>query len=142
MTEAGSAKPDTSRMFCPEPECPDYSQFGRGNLRPRRQYGKQGRWMIKCTTCCGEFSERKGTVFFGLHAPEELICRTLLCVAEGNGIRGAGRIMGVDKDTVCRWVDRAGQHCEAVNNYLMTELRVDQVQLDELWSFVKKKSTT
>ena len=85
MTEAGSAKPDTSRMFCPESECPDYSQFGKGNLRPRRQYGKQGHWMIKCTTCGGEFSERRGTVFFGLHAPVsyDLFDQSSIRVAEG-----------------------------------------------------------
>lgn len=132
-------KPDVSRLFCPNGDCPDYSQFGRGNLRPRRQYGKARRWMIECRSCGKEFSQRRGTVFFGLHASEEVIGRTLQCVAEGNGIRATARIQGVNKDTVGRWLARAGEHGRAVNNYLMTELQVDQVQLDELWSFVKKK---
>ena len=31
-------------------------------------------------------------------------------IAEGGGIRATGRALGVDKDTVQRWVERAGQH--------------------------------
>jgi hypothetical protein len=92
-------KPEVSRLFCPNAECLEHSQFGRGNLRPRRQYGKARRWMIECRTCGKEFSERRGTVFLGLHASEEVIWRTLHCVAEGNGIRATARIQGVNSNS-------------------------------------------
>ena len=39
-------------------------------------------------------------------------------LAEGNSLRGTSRIVDVDKDTVCDWVDRAGRHCRAVTTYL------------------------
>lgn len=60
-------------------------------------------------------------------------------LAEGNSLRGTGRIVGVDKDTICEWLDKAGRHCRAVTTYLFNNLHMTECQLDELWSFVRKK---
>jgi hypothetical protein len=60
-------------------------------------------------------------------------------LAEGNSLRGTGRIVNVDKDTVCEWLDKAGRHCRAVTTYLFNNLHISECQLDELWSFVYKK---
>jgi IS1 family transposase len=49
------------------------------------------------------------------------------------------RIVQVDKDTVCAWLDRAAQHCRRVMLYLWRDLHVLECQLDELWSFVHTK---
>ena len=46
--------------------------------------------------------------------------------------------MGVDKVTVASWLKRAGEHCEEVTDYLLRDLKLSQVQIDEIWSFVKK----
>jgi hypothetical protein len=48
----------------------------------------------------------------------------------------------VDKDTVAAWLDKASQHAEAVSHYLMVNLHFEEAQLDEFWSFVKKKKHT
>jgi hypothetical protein len=45
----------------------------------------------------------------------------------------------VKKDTVLRWLRRAGQHSAQVPDYLMRNLQVEQARLDELWTFVLKK---
>ncbi|MEM3565092.1 MAG: hypothetical protein QXR19_17830 [Candidatus Jordarchaeaceae archaeon] len=45
----------------------------------------------------------------------------------------------MDKDTVSQWLKKASQHIEEVSNYLMSNLNFEEAQLDELWSFVKKK---
>ena len=50
--------------------------------------------------------------------------------------------MGVDKDTVQRWVERAGKHAEEVSAYLTVDCHLSEAQLDALWSFVKKKGNT
>ncbi len=60
-------------------------------------------------------------------------------LAEGNSLRGTGRIVDVDKDTICDWLDRAGRHCRAVTTYLFDTLHITECQVDELWSFVRKK---
>ena len=49
--------------------------------------------------------------------------------------------MGVDKDTVASWLKRAGEHCEEVTDYLLRDLKLSQVQIDEIWSFVKKQKS-
>ena len=60
-------------------------------------------------------------------------------LAEGNSLRGTGRIVGVDKETVGDWLDVAGRHCRVVAAYLFDNLHISECQLDELWSFVYKK---
>jgi hypothetical protein len=52
-------------------------------------------------------------------------------LAEGNSLRGTGRIVEVDKDTFCDWLDRAGRHCRAVTTYLFDNLHITECQLDE-----------
>jgi len=41
--------------------------------------------------------------------------------------------------TVLDWLWKAGLHCERVPEYMVQELELSQVQLDELWIFVRKK---
>jgi hypothetical protein len=36
-------------------------------------------------------------------------------------------------------LDRAGRHCRAVTAYLFDTLHITECQVDELWSFVRKK---
>jgi IS1 family transposase len=81
-------------------------------------------------------------VFFGLKTPQETVYRALACLAEGLGIRATARVFGVKPEDVLRWLRRAGQHTELVSAYLMRHLHIEQVQLDELWTFVHKKEQT
>ena len=67
------------------------------------------------------------------------VCIALNELAEGLGVRAVARIHSVKPDTVLDWLRKAGQHCEQVSEYMMQELELSQVQLDELWTFVRKK---
>ena len=49
---------------------------------------------------------------------------------------------GYDKDTICRWLDIAGAHCKLVADYFFQELELGQVQIDEIWSYIKKMKKT
>ena len=55
------------------------------------------------------------------------------------GITGISFVLNVKKDTVLVWLDRAYQKAEEINRALLKELPVTQVELDEMWSFVKRK---
>jgi hypothetical protein len=72
----------------------------------------------------------------------ELTRLYFLAIQEGNSLRGTGRIVDVDKDTVCAWLERAGRPCRAVTSYLFDTLHITECQVDELWSFVRKKEST
>ena len=134
---------DTSLYFCPYQDCPNYGKVGPENqIIGAGRYGKNQTQLLRCKVCGRTFSERRGTPLFNLKADEETFYRTIACLVEGIGIRATARIMGLDKDTVCRWLDRASQHVEAVSRYLMVNLHFEEVQLDEFWSFVRKKGRT
>jgi len=59
--------------------------------------------MLLCTKCTGTFSARQGTAYFGVHAAEPNYTIAMRALAEGNSLRGTGRIVEVDKDTVQPW---------------------------------------
>jgi len=120
-------------------ECPDYEKIAKGNIVLHHQYVK-GRWkMLYCKTCGKAFSERWGTAFYKLHTQEEKIIQVVTALAEGNGIRATARIFGISKNTVRRIIKRVSKHCEGISKHLMKGLPVSECQLDELWSFIKKK---
>lgn len=131
---------DTSMHFCPYEDCTNYGKVGPDNqITGAGCYGKHQTQMLKCNVCQRRFSARRGTPLFGLKTDEQIFYDVIACLAEGNGLRATGRIKKVDKDTVAAWLDRASRHVEAVSRYLMVNLHFEAVQLDEFWSFVKKK---
>ena len=137
----GRKKTLATRMYyCPNEECTNYGKVGLDNqIIGAGRYGKHQAQLLKCTVCGKSFSERRGTPLFNMKADEETFYRVIGCLAEGNGIRETGRIMDLDKDTVSAWLEKASKHTEAVSRYLMVNLHFEEVQLDEFWSFVKKK---
>ena len=130
---------DLAQHFCPNPDCKHYGQKGLGNITTSTTFGKNNIQLLRCKTCNKRFSERHNTVFSGLHLDEKTITEILLCLAEGLSVRGCARVKGVDKDTVQRVLERARQHCKKVLSKLLKDLHLTECQLDELWSFIKKK---
>src|SRR5262245_23738485 len=124
--------------YCPHPQCTHYGQRGF-DAHLVRCGADRGIPRLLCTMCQSTFSVRHGTAYFGVRAEGPNYTIAMRALAEGNSARGSGRIGDVDKDTVCDWVDRAGRHCRAVTTYLFDTLHITECQLDELWSFVRKK---
>ncbi|CDH47152.1 conserved hypothetical protein [Candidatus Contendobacter odensis Run_B_J11] len=60
----------------------------------------------------------------------------LRALAEGNSLRATARIVEVDKDTVCAWLDRGARQCRSVILALWQNLPVTECQLGELWGFI------
>lgn len=130
---------DLNEFFCPNKNCLDYGKTGNGNIRLKEHYGKNGTALLRCITCKKCFSETRGTIFFRLHTPKEKVLQALAIFAEKGSVRGTGRATGVDKDTVSAWLKKAGEYCEEVTEYLFRDLNLSQVQIDEIWTFVKKR---
>jgi LacI family transcriptional regulator len=128
-----------SRAYCPNRACKDYRKRGLGNIVLYDLYGKRGRKLLRCKTCNHRFSERKGSIFFGLHTDEKTIGRTLRCLSEGKSIRATARDIGIDKDTVYRIFERARAHYERILSNLLRDFQMDEGDLEDLWSFFKKR---
>ncbi len=60
----------------------------------------------------------------------------LRCLIEGNSVRATVRITGAAKDTVLALLARAGEACLAFMDEKMRDLPCDELQMDEIWSFV------
>lgn len=63
----------------------------------------------------------------------------IAALCEGVSIRATERLTGIHRDTIMRLGVKVGQGCNALHGQLMVNLRVSRVELDEVWSFVKKK---
>ncbi len=133
---------DTSQFCCPNEECSDYGKRGKGNIVCNRRYGKQRTQLLKCKSCSKSFSENRGTPFFNLRTPKEEVVGALKTLVERGSLRGTARATGYKKDTIASWQKRAGEHADALREYLLHELHLDRVEVDELYIFVKKRRRT
>lgn len=129
-----------SAFCCQNERCEEYGKKGLNNLY---QHGWANRKktirMLRCRTCQKEFSERKGTPFYKSQLPIEKAWAVARHLAEGNGIRKTGRLVGVQKDTVVRWNRLLGEHGKALHEEKVRHVHVREAQGDEMWSFVGKK---
>ncbi|MEI6262870.1 MAG: hypothetical protein WCR46_23595, partial [Deltaproteobacteria bacterium] len=129
------------QFCCQNKECEDHGIRGKGNLSFRGWSGREKRIrMIFCCTCRERFSERKGTVLEHSRLSKEKAISILDHIREGCGTRSTSRLVGVDKNTVTRYVRVAGDHAIKMHDALVSvSAQTKEVQLDEKWSFVGKK---
>lgn len=72
-----------------------------------------------------------------LSADKQLTILSLL--VEGNSIRSTERITGAHRDTIMRLLVRAGERCSDFLNDRMRGLRLNHLEIDEIWTFVGVK---
>lgn len=135
-------KPKYLDQACPNKQCHFYGQKGKGNIVSNGTYPtKRGRVrQFVCRSCKTSFSEHTGTFFYDLRTPEEKVILALKLMVKGMTLRGVAEVLEVKLDTVRHWLKAAAEHSEKVNERLLKKLRVSQVELDALWTFVKKNS--
>lgn len=63
-----------------------------------------------------------------------LLCLNLLC--EGSSIRAIERITGTEKRTILRLLVQVGEGCERMLEETVKAVPVQDVQADELWTFI------
>src|SRR6266446_4969796 len=127
---------DTSTHFCPNPDCAYRGWVGWGNLRTNG-HPSGGPWrQLLCIACRRSFLETLGTILHGKRTSVELIVRVIACLAEGLGIRGTARVFEVDPNTVLQWLVEAAEQLWAFSRYVLHDVRVRQVQLDELFALL------
>lgn len=65
--------------------------------------------------------------------------RIIACLCEGVSIRATERLLGHHRDSIMRLGVSVGEGCVAIHQRLMQNIQVSHIELDEVWSFVKKK---
>lgn len=98
-----------------------------------------GHQQWSCHACGRSFRATTGTPVARLKTPVEEIARSLLVVLRRGSLRAAEDITGHKYETIGEWLRRAGGHAEALTAVLAHDLQLTEVEVDEFWSFVRKK---
>ncbi len=77
---------------------------------------------------------------YGLKTPEAEVAQALLIVMRRGSLRAAEEITGHTYETISVWLKRAAIHAQALTHVLANDLHLSQVEIDEIWSCVQKKT--
>src|SRR5919198_1508506 len=111
MTRGRRRQVDTSHHFCSNPDCAYRGWIGWGNLRANGHPNGAPWRQLLCVVCRHYFLETLGTLFYGKRA-------------------------SVDLNTVLQWLVEAAEQLRAFSQHFLHDLRVRQVQLDELFALL------
>jgi transposase-like protein len=81
-------------------------------------------------------------MFFGLRTDIDKIARVLGLLASGMGVNAVCRENDVTADSLRDWIVLASNHVDEFSKVLEQDMHLEQVQIDEFWSFVRKKKKT
>src|SRR6267378_4228037 len=127
---------DTSDHCCPDCDCRYGGWLGLGNITSNG-HPSGGPWrQLHCTGCGGYFQETHGTPLHGKRVVPERLVWAVGALAEGLGIRAVARVFEVDPNTVLQWLVEVADHAAAFPQYFLHDVRVTQVQLDELFALL------
>ena len=128
----------SKQKCCHHPNCSDVGKINQGNIKAFSY--QEHRYY--CTTCRTTFSASRNTVFYKLRTPPQDFIEAVGLLAERCSLRAIARIKQTKLHTVSHWLEIAGQQAATVSHKLIQNLHLTQVQIDELWTFVKKNHGT
>jgi len=76
---------------------------------------------------------------YRLKTPAREVAQALVIVMRRGSLRAAEEITGHKYETISEWLKRAARHAETLTQVLANDLHLNQVEIDEFWSFVQKK---
>ncbi len=119
------------RLPCPNPNCAAPHVVRNGNIKGRQRY--------HCRGCGAWFGDTHGTPLYRLRTPPEEIARALLVALRRGSLRAAEEVTGHKYETISHWLELAAGHAEALTRVLVHDLRLSTLEIDEFWSFVRRK---
>src|SRR3712207_5495343 len=128
-----AARASGPRPPCPTAECPAPHVVRNGTLGGRRRY--------RCRGCGAWFGQTHGTPLYRLRTPPAEIARALLMVMRRGSLRAAEEVTGHKYETISHWLKLAAQHAAALEAALVRDLQLSTVEVDEFWSFVKRRTS-
>lgn len=103
---------------------------------------KDGRQRYRCLSCRKVAAEAREKPLGDMRLPLDraLLCLNLLC--EGSSVRAIERITGTEKKTILRLLVQVGEGCERMLAETVKAVPVQDVQADELWTYIRCKQGT
>ena len=106
-----------------------------------KRFGKHrnGLQRYRCNHCRKTYTEEHKRPFGAMTVPVEKAVLALQLLIEGTSVRSIERITGLHRDTTLRLLVLAGERCEKILGRRIRNVRVKDVQCDEIWGYVFKK---
>src|SRR5207244_9647596 len=89
----------------------------------------------------GYCQEAHGAPLHVKRVAPDLLVWAVGALAEGVGIRAVARVFAVDPTTVLAWLVDVAEQAAAFSQYFLHDVRVTQVQLDELFALLSAVKT-
>jgi transposase-like protein/IS1 family transposase len=115
--------------------CPSCESLGKKHGKDRN-----GSQRFRCLACGKTYTATEKLEGKNLSADKIELCIRLL--VEGNSIRSTERITGVHRDTIIRLLETVGERCLMLQETLVKNVKVADVQADEIWAYVGMKQKT
>ena len=132
------ARPKSAtEMTCQNPECKYYLiQEGKDICKQGKNAANHQKF--QCGHC-GKYSvETANTPLYHRHVPEETLILVGKLLVEKMGNRAISRITGLTTVTVGRILNDIALHAMEFNALMAGKAKIGPVELDEMWTFVKK----
>lgn len=122
-------------QYCDNESCECYNKPEADNIRTN----SRSKGQVYCNRCGNRWVLTKGTMFFDLRTPIDKVLQVLLCLSRGMGLNNTCRQEKVTADSALEWIKKAANHCNEFTLYMQQEMHLEQIQIDEFWSFIRKK---
>src|SRR5258708_3093565 len=103
-----------------------------------QKHGKdrKGTQRFKCQKCSKTFLAPQDKPLDGMYLPIEKAEMVLKLLLEGNSVSSVVRITEVHQKTILKLLVLAGEKCERIMAEKIRNIKVQDVECDELWSWV------
>ena len=124
MRQASPVRPPEAAPPCP---------YCRARTRVGVHSRQDGRY--RCHTCRRTFTQSHGTPLYGLKTDLNIVVLVVTLLIFGCPLPAIVMAFKIDERTLADWLDKAGEHAQRVQDYLVCQgqLNLGQVQADELW---------
>lgn len=124
-------------VVCPNSGC---QHHGKRGLRNIIRSGKKanGTRNYRCTTCNRQFVRTAGTIFYRSRIRRKEAKKIANLLVEKIGIRGVSRATERNKNTIVLFTNKLAERCKQVNEFLLQDVQLSPIEVDELWTFIKK----
>lgn len=96
-------------------------------------FNNTGSQRMRCQQCMRYFTPQRKPMGYDEHTKEQ----ALRLYLEGMSMRGIGKVLGVNHQSVANWIDAA--HAQLPEQVIDTT-PADKVEVDELFTFIGKKT--
>src|SRR2546423_10839267 len=103
-----------------------------------KKHGKdrKGNQRFRCLDCGATFAKETAKPLGDMRISMRDATLALGMILEGMSIRACERLTGLHRDTIDDLILTVGGNCQRLLDSRIQGVKVDDVQLDEIWSFV------